>query len=60
MRLELMPGLVNAQQLKWSVQWALRVPPSAAPLVPVGMAGVMVCRNKILFFVSIKLYSSCF
>ncbi|XP_026466667.1 mediator of RNA polymerase II transcription subunit 14 isoform X2 [Ctenocephalides felis] len=53
MRLELMPGLINAQQLKWSVQWALRVPPSAAPLVPVGMAGVMVCRNKILFFLQI-------
>lgn len=52
MKLELIPGLVQQQQLKWSVQWCLRIPPSAAPIVPTGMAGVIVCRNKILFFVS--------
>lgn len=53
MKLELVPGLIQQQQLKWSVQWCLRIPPSAVPIVPIGMAGVHVCRNKILFFVSI-------
>lgn len=48
-----MPSLVQQQQLKWSVQWSLRVPPAAAPIVPVGQAAILVCRNKILFFVSI-------
>lgn len=52
MKLELIPGLVQQQGMKWSVQWILRIPPSAPPIVPVGMAGVMVHRTKILFFVS--------
>lgn len=56
MKLELVPGLAQQQQLKWSVQWCLRIPPSATPIVPTGMAGVLVCRNKILFFVSIQLF----
>ncbi|XP_012256588.1 mediator of RNA polymerase II transcription subunit 14 isoform X2 [Athalia rosae] len=53
MKLELVPGLVQQQQLKWSVQWCLRIPPSATPIVPTGMAAVLVCRNKILFFLQI-------
>ncbi|KAK0164402.1 hypothetical protein PV328_003035 [Microctonus aethiopoides] len=53
MKFELVPGLVQQQQLKWSVQWCLRIPPSATPIVPTGMAAVLVCRNKILFFLQI-------
>jgi len=52
MKLELVPGLVQQQQLKWSVQLCLRIPPSAGPIVPPGTEGVHVCRSKILFFVS--------
>lgn len=55
MRLELMPGLVQQQGMKWSVQWMLRIPPSATPIVPTGMSGVLAIRNKILFFVSINI-----
>jgi mediator of RNA polymerase II transcription subunit 14 len=50
-----MPGLVQQQQMKWAVQWSLRTPPSATPIVPIGMAAVLVCRTKILFFVSLTL-----
>ncbi|XP_034941406.1 mediator of RNA polymerase II transcription subunit 14 [Chelonus insularis] len=53
MKLELVPGLAQQQQLKWSVQWCLRTPPSATPIVPTGMAAVLVCRNKILIFLQI-------
>ncbi|XP_033360225.1 mediator of RNA polymerase II transcription subunit 14 [Bombus vosnesenskii] len=52
MKLELVPGLAQ-QQLKWNVQWCLRIPPSGTPIVPTGMAAVLVCRNKILFFLQI-------
>lgn len=52
MRLELISNLAQQQGLKWSVQWALRIPPSATPIAPTGMAAVLVCRSKILFFVS--------
>lgn len=47
------PSLIQQQQFKWAVQWCLRIPPSATPIVPTGMAAVLVCRNKILFFVSV-------
>ncbi|KAI4496983.1 hypothetical protein M0802_007931 [Mischocyttarus mexicanus] len=53
MKLDLVPGLAQQQQLKWGVQWCLRIPPSATPIVPIGMAAVLVCRNKILFFLQI-------
>ncbi|XP_063244367.1 mediator of RNA polymerase II transcription subunit 14 isoform X2 [Bacillus rossius redtenbacheri] len=53
MKLELMPALVQQQQLKWAVQWCLRIPPSATPIAPVGHAAVLICRNKILFFLQI-------
>ncbi|XP_049856745.1 mediator of RNA polymerase II transcription subunit 14 [Schistocerca gregaria] len=53
MRLELMPSLIQQQQFKWAVQWCLRIPPSATNIVPVGQPGVLVCRNKILFFLQI-------
>ncbi|XP_075216285.1 mediator complex subunit 14 isoform X2 [Lycorma delicatula] len=53
MKLELVPSLIQQQQLKWAVQWCLRIPPSATPIVPTGMAAVLVCRSKILFFLQI-------
>lgn len=52
MRLELMPELV--QGLKWNVQFCLRVPPSAMPIVPTGMPAVLPFRGKILFFVCLE------
>lgn len=51
MRLELKPDLVG-EQFKWVVQFCMRVPPSAAPIVPIGSPGVLIVRLKILFFVS--------
>lgn len=51
MKLEIMPEL--AKGLRWSVQFCLRVPPSATPVVPVGSPGV-ICRNKALFFLQIS------
>lgn len=54
MQLEVVPALT--QGLKWSVQWALRIPPSATPIVPCGMTAVLVARSKILFFVSILIF----
>ncbi|XP_008554086.1 mediator of RNA polymerase II transcription subunit 14 [Microplitis demolitor] len=53
MKLELNSNVVQQHQFKWSVQWCLRIPPSATPIVPTGMAAVLVCRNKILFFLQI-------
>lgn len=52
LRLDLMPPLAQQQGFKWSVQWMLRIPPSAIPIVPTGMSACIVYRNKILFFVS--------
>lgn len=52
MRLDLMPQLGQQQGMKWNVQLMLRIAPSAIPIVPVGMAGILVYRTKILFFVS--------
>ncbi|CAH0553803.1 unnamed protein product [Brassicogethes aeneus] len=54
MRLELMSGLAQQQGMKWSVQWMLRIPPSATPIVPTGMTGVLAIRNKILFFLQVN------
>lgn len=53
MRLELAGPSALGGSLKWAVQWSLRIPPSATPIVPIGMAGLLVCRNKILFFLHI-------
>ncbi|KAI4459735.1 mediator complex subunit [Holotrichia oblita] len=53
MRLDMLPGLVQQQGFKWSVQWMLRIPPSAIQLVPTGMAGILVYKNKILIFLQI-------
>ncbi|CAH1119203.1 unnamed protein product [Phaedon cochleariae] len=53
MRLELMPGLAVQQGLKWRVQWMLRVPPGAPPIVPTGVSGVLVFKAKVLFFLQI-------
>lgn len=52
MRYELMPELT--QGCRWNVQFCLRVPPSATPIVPIGNPGVIL-KNKALFFVSERL-----
>lgn len=49
MRLDMMP-MVHG--FKWVMQFCLRVPPSATPIAPIGMPGIMLGRGKILFFVS--------
>lgn len=36
----------------WNLQWALRSPPQAPPIVPAGNPAVLLIRNKILIFVS--------
>lgn len=52
MRLDLAPECLPGS--KWNMQFCMRVPPSASPLiVPVGNAGVLTAREKILFFVSL-------
>lgn len=48
MRLELMPEILPS--LKWHVQFCMRPPPSAVPVVP---TAVVMIRQKILFFVSV-------
>lgn len=54
MRLDLAPDLMPSA--KWNLQFCMRVPPAASPpIVPVGNPGVLTCREKILFFVSIFL-----
>lgn len=55
MRLEMKPDL-GGDQLKWTVQFCMRVPPSAAPIIPIGSPGVLIVRLKILFFVSTSNY----
>ena len=54
MKLELMPGTFG-QVLKWSVQFCLTVPPSAPTIVPIGASSVLTARNKMLFFLYIRL-----
>lgn len=57
MRLDLMPEPLPG--LKWTMQFCMRVPPSAyPPIVPVGNPAVHICSLKILFFVSIKRFLS--
>uniref|UniRef100_A0AAG5D4U4 Mediator of RNA polymerase II transcription subunit 14 n=1 Tax=Anopheles atroparvus TaxID=41427 RepID=A0AAG5D4U4_ANOAO len=51
MRLDLMPEL--GQGNKWNVQFVLRMPPSATPIVPVGTTTILSHRQKILFFIQI-------
>ncbi|XP_055613544.1 mediator of RNA polymerase II transcription subunit 14-like, partial [Uranotaenia lowii] len=51
MRLDLMPEL--GQGNKWNVQFILRMPPSATPIVPVGTTTILSHRQKILFFIQI-------
>jgi len=53
MKLELVPGLVQQQHVEWAVQWSLRIPPPATPIVPTGMIAVPICRTKILLFFQI-------
>lgn len=50
MRLDLMSEGLPGQ--KWNMQFSMRVPPGAPPIVPIGNPAVHICRQKILFFVS--------
>lgn len=52
MRLELKPEL-GGDQLKWTVQMCMRMPPSALPIVPIGNPCVVLGRMKVLFFLHI-------
>ncbi|XP_055533102.1 mediator of RNA polymerase II transcription subunit 14 [Wyeomyia smithii] len=52
MRLDLLPEL--GQGNKWNVQFILRMPPSATPIVPVGTTTILCHRQKILFFIQIS------
>ncbi|XP_053690334.1 mediator of RNA polymerase II transcription subunit 14 [Sabethes cyaneus] len=52
MRLDLLPEL--GQGNKWNVQFILRMPPSATPIVPVGTTTILSHRQKILFFIQIS------
>jgi mediator of RNA polymerase II transcription subunit 14 len=48
-----MPQIGLQQGMRWSVQWPLRVPLSGTQIIPIGLASVLICRTKILFFLSI-------
>lgn len=50
-RLEFMPELLPGT--KWHIQFCMRVPPSAAPIVPIGSPSVHICKFKFLFFVQL-------
>ncbi|KAJ8684722.1 hypothetical protein QAD02_020515, partial [Eretmocerus hayati] len=52
-RLELISGLAQQQQFKWTAQLCLRVPPSAIPIVPCGMPAIMQHKLKILFYLQV-------
>ncbi|KAJ0181263.1 hypothetical protein K1T71_003348 [Dendrolimus kikuchii] len=49
MRADLAPGAL-APAL-WQLQWALRIPPAAPPIVPAGQPAVLLAKHKILFFI---------
>ncbi|XP_065344128.1 mediator of RNA polymerase II transcription subunit 14 isoform X2 [Cloeon dipterum] len=52
-RFEMVPQIGLQQNWRWSVQWRLRNPPSGYGLIPIGVASFVICRQKILFFLSI-------
>lgn len=54
MKLDMIPGLAQQHQLKWSVQWCLRVPPSATPVIPgCGQPAILYNKGRILFYLQI-------
>ena len=57
MKLELIASFGQQNQLKWSVQFALTVPPSAPSIIPVGSASVLTAKSKMLFFLHIRYLS---
>ncbi|CAB3376625.1 Hypothetical predicted protein [Cloeon dipterum] len=52
-RFEMVPQIGLQQNWRWSVQWRLRNPPSNFGLIPIGVASFVICRQKVLFFLSI-------
>ena len=53
MRLELQPELVVQNKLKWSISLCLTIPPVAPNVFPVGQAGIIGNKEKILIFMQL-------
>ena len=53
MRLELQPELVVQNKLKWSISICLTIPPVAPNVFPVGQAGIIGNKEKILIFMQL-------
>lgn len=54
-RLELQPDLCKPMGLNWKVQLCMRSSFIQMPMIPLGTAAVVYTKNKLLFFVSIKM-----
>ena len=50
MRFEVQPELVGQNNLKWSISLCLTIPPVAPNVFPVGQAGIIGNKEKILIF----------
>ena len=50
MRFEVQPELVLQNNLKWSISLCLTIPPVAPNVFPVGQAGIIGNKEKILIF----------
>ena len=53
MRYEVQPELVSQSNLKWSVPLCLTMPPVAPNVFPVGQAGIIANKEKILIFLQL-------
>ena len=53
MRYELQPELVVQEKLKWTISLCLTIPPFAPNVFPVGQAGFMGNKEKILIFLQL-------
>ena len=53
MRFEVQPELVTQNKLKWAVSLCLTMPPVAPNVFPVGQAGIIGNREKILIFLQL-------
>ena len=53
MRFEIQPELVTQNKLKWSLSLCMTIPPFAVNTFPVGQAGIMGNKEKILVFMQL-------
>ena len=53
MRFEVQPELVTQSKLKWAVSLCLTMPPVAPNVFPVGQAGIIGNKEKILIFLQL-------